>query len=310
MINKLNRCPDYKGTATNYPLSTELKRAVPEFLYPWLYKSNLFYLEVAFNKNGEAGQYELTTNYSIICLNDSNVDCETTEVNVQPMFVVTVYDIDENILHSTFVHHADQFKVQKQPMDFNPETHPLFVVNMRYHGNFIVKYPESVYNAFISKLLSLEKEGKNDTDRFFSTDKRLSFFALDMLDLSLINKIKMTYVFKLLSIAHAWHNIMQKALFSPFDNFFNARLNMFKDCLSGYFLSYVQENDPNIENSEIVRKFRCRLDNKSDDCQYDKVNISKIDSWGVKICADWTQKWKGKMQVYLKDFNQQEGFED
>ena len=48
MIEKINRCPDYKGTATNYPLSTELKRAVPEFLYPWLYKSNLFYLEVAF----------------------------------------------------------------------------------------------------------------------------------------------------------------------------------------------------------------------------------------------------------------------
>ena len=261
-----------------------------------------------FSYESESGEYVLSTNYSIICQNDTEADCEAAEITVKPQFAVTIYDFYENVLHDTFLHHADQFQVQKQPMNFDPDDYPLFVVNMRFSGNFIVKYPESVYNAFISKLLELEEAGITDTDQLYSIDKRLAFFALHMLKLSKMNKVRMTYMFKLISIAHAWQRLMREEE-STYYNVFNFYLTETKTCLNGAFLTHVKENDPNTDNFEIVRKFSCRMDKKDDDCQYEMVNVTKLPVWR-KWCEIWAQKWNGKMQVYLKEFNQEAGYED
>ena len=157
-----------------------------------------------FSSESGSVEYILTSQFDILCL-DTKEDChDFSNLPTKPSFAVTISDFDDNILQRTFVHSAARFEKQKRPLEFIPSHHILYVANMQNKGNFLIKYPDAVYNNFIFIFKLIQTQGYKETEKELSIPRRYGYFVLDMIELSLRNKLVMTYLFKVLSLVDVW----------------------------------------------------------------------------------------------------------
>ena len=173
---------------TNCPFST---LNVTEFMRYWLFASEIPILKIYTDKRESSNKNQAHFSYTFLC-NLTTIHekkCQNVNSEFKPHFALVFRDVENHILQDAVMVRENNTRVD---LKFDLEKHNLYFVNVHDQGNFLVHYPESVYEEFFEWIKKNIFEGKIVLPPFYKV------FINDMFELSKRNIIHLKWTYEIL----------------------------------------------------------------------------------------------------------------
>ncbi|XP_075254810.1 uncharacterized protein LOC142346186 [Convolutriloba macropyga] len=269
---------------TDCPYSTV---NVTEFMRYWLFDEKIPILKVEVRLGSNTTKFQNTVNkafitYSFLCSSYEKLEsgeCHERESNFQPHFAVVFRDVNNHVLQNPIIVNENNSMAK---LYFDLEANPLYFINAYDQGNFLVHYPDEVYNQFFVWI----------NDKIFANKIKLApfykIFVMDMFELSRRGRINMYWLYMVLQN----QNRLDKAGIID-----KRQIEDFEECLDYDFFA-------NLPRNATIQKFGCNwrqymvkipCGEKWDDLVQHKKNA------GNKECKVWIRMFGEKFEQLLED---------
>ena len=270
VLEKLTNCPFSTINAT-------------EFMQFWLFDREIPIVSIQI-EDEQVAKPQALISYTYMCswLNITLNTCsDKFDPSLKPQFAVDLRDQRNNYLQKSLIVKRNNSRFT---LEFDLRKQPLFFANMYSKSNFIVKYPDSVYEAYFDWIEIDASEEQFKVPKFYA------FFVSDMVELARRDRIDMKYLFWLLT-----HKTDLKNMGSGFYAQLQALFN-FECCLKTN-LSVAVKNDT--ESWDLLCNFIENIDfERHSECEDRLKDIPEDCSW--EYCSIWVEKFGHKFMQMLK----------